>query len=142
MNILYLQNLFYNTLGEVPFQQLREVPYVCFITLIFLKLIIKNTLLVLQCFTMFTLHYLKPSSDYLNTYQYLIKLQFLMWSFYKIWLLSLILVHVLKGWFVKTILKTNKKNPFEITSAFSFLKLLIKWNVDLGCGRFMGFVFY
>lgn len=62
--------------------------------------------------------------------------------FYKIWFLSFILVYVFKGWFVKIIFKINKKNLFEIIFVFFFLKLFIKWNVDLGCGRFMGFVFY
>lgn len=47
-----------------------------------------------------------------------------------------------QGMICKNNTQNKQKKPFEITSAFSFFKLLIKWNVDLGCGRFMGFVFY
>lgn len=64
-----------------------------------------------------------------------------MCTFYKIWLLSLILVHVLKGWFVKTIHKTNKKKTIWNNLCFFLLKVTYKMECGLGLWEIYGFCF-
>lgn len=67
-------------------------------------------------------------------------MQFLMCTFYEIWLLSLILVHVLKGWFDKNNTQNKKKTIWNYL-CFFLLKVTYKMECGLGLWEIYGFCF-